>query len=76
MAEADSGRRSRITLIAVDQSEWSEQAFECEYVIPFSCEKKICSCARHTVGTATELNIRHTEILISSTYLPKFFTNF
>ncbi|RMX39480.1 universal stress protein Slr1101-like [Pocillopora verrucosa] len=28
MAEADSGRRSRITLIAVDQSEWSEQAFE------------------------------------------------
>ena len=38
--------------------------------------KKICSCARHTVGTATELNIRYTEILISSTYLPKFFTNF
>ena len=38
--------------------------------------KKICSCARHTVGAATELNIRYTEILISSTYLPKFFTNF
>ena len=30
MAEANSEKRSRIIAMAVDQSEWSEQAFECE----------------------------------------------
>ena len=49
MAQAETGRRSRITIIAVDQSECSEQGFECEYVVPFSCKKKMSLGASHSM---------------------------